>query len=542
MRFLSVLLVLIPLMSYADDEFFNCHPVDNGKALINPGMGWNFALYSNAVPAQYLQGSTDQTIINIRNGDDVLDTFPGCSTAFFRFGWSWIQQVSASKFTWDTINDRSNTLHQPWNSIINKWIAKGKRVAFCWDVCYPGYGNQSAPTWLRQLGAKGRWIASTQAQNPDSIADSIVTDVTDENALIFNTLKAYNWVPNYDDPVFLRYLELFIKAAAVQFDGNPNVDFIEIGSLGIWGEGHTYFSGGTINYGIQKTHIDLWKKYFKKTLVLVNDEYADPSGLCHYDTSSSSIIQYAFSQGCGFTDHSIHVRRLVDDNNNIKSPFDLTIYNALKFWCTLPVTLENDCGVPPNGYRPGTPANDDYYIAVEKYHASFLRLHAVPSYALSTSQAIIDKINKRLGYRFQIAEAGWTKSVQQGKPFNVVLNIRNGGVAPCYRGGKVSVYLKINDNDTMPYLSLIDTTFNVKNLMPSSDPNCAPIKQLFYSFSIPSNCPSSKLSVYVSVLDSSNKPYALPYPNDDGKHRYKLTTSPSNDFIYKYLLPIIPGF
>jgi len=29
---------------------------------------------------------------------------------------------------------------------------------------------------------------------------------------------------------------------ARRYDGNPNVEFIDIGSFGMWGEGHTGFS------------------------------------------------------------------------------------------------------------------------------------------------------------------------------------------------------------------------------------------------------------------------------------------------------------
>ena len=45
--------------------------------------------------------------------------------------------------------------------------------------------------------------------------------------------------PDYDDPIFLEKLEHFLAAAGARYDGNPELAFIDVGTLGAWGEGHT---------------------------------------------------------------------------------------------------------------------------------------------------------------------------------------------------------------------------------------------------------------------------------------------------------------
>ena len=83
------------------------------------------------------------------------------------------------------------------------------------------------------------------------------------------------WEPDYDDPIFLEKLDHFLAALAQRYDGNPEVAFIDVGSFGVWGEGHTYwstkkpYSAETI-----RKHIDLHTKHFKKTLLAANDDFA----------------------------------------------------------------------------------------------------------------------------------------------------------------------------------------------------------------------------------------------------------------------------
>ena len=66
------------------------------------------------------------------------------------------------------------------------------------------------------------------------------------------------WEPDYDDPVFLEKLDRFLAAAAARYDGNPEVAFIDVGSFGVWGEGHT-FASTQLKYPAEvvKKHIDL---------------------------------------------------------------------------------------------------------------------------------------------------------------------------------------------------------------------------------------------------------------------------------------------
>ena len=77
----------------------------------------------------------------------------------------------------------------------------------------------ATPEWVEKAGAKGYNFTPGQL---------------DENGAF--------WEPDYNDPVFLEKLDHFLAAMAARYDGNPEVAFIDVGSFGVWGEGHLWAS------------------------------------------------------------------------------------------------------------------------------------------------------------------------------------------------------------------------------------------------------------------------------------------------------------
>ena len=58
------------------------------------------------------------------------------------------------------------------------------------------------------------------------------------------------------------------------------------------------------------------------------------------------------------------------------------------------------------------------------------------------NKAVVDQVNRRMGYRLQLREMSWPATVTIGKPFEVRSTWANAGVAPCYPGGFVTLTLK----------------------------------------------------------------------------------------------------
>ncbi len=446
---------------------------DNGKALINPSMGWTMHYYSNIL-TNY--GSKLEP-------SDTLDDFPGLSVVYLRVPWSFIE-IEEGKYNWELLDTPSQ-----------RWIEKGKRVALR-ITCCESWMRYATPEWVKKAGAKGY-------------------DFTPGRGTVEGGVF---WEPQYDDPVFLAKLENFVKVLAKRYDGNPNVDFIDIGSYGVWGEGHTLASSRQ-TYGIEtiQKHIDLYCKYFKKTLLCISDDFAG------HDNRASRlpITDYAFSKNVTLRDDSIMVQ-----------PAPRHWYHselAGQFWPTLPVILEHEHY--GNAIKRKSWDKQLWKQSVEDYHASYMSIHWWPRVLLNENRATIDAINLRLGYRLQAKKVIWPQSVRIGEPFSIKTLLANAGVAPCYPGGYLAFTIK--DEAGGIVATLIDEAFNVRELdiakagqektkVCNSHFVIAPLfKDEGRSFS--RNIHPGMYDLYISIGKRDGTPaFELPYDRQDGFKRYYL--------------------
>jgi len=207
---------------------------DNGAELRNPGMGWVLHYYDN-VPANY--GSRLAP-------SDTLDEWPGLGATYLRIPWAWIEPQEG-EYRW-------SVLDTPLRRYAAKGLPAGIRIS-----CSESWTAYGTPEWVRLAGAKGYQFRPGKG--------------IQENGPF--------WEPDYDDPVFLAKLEVFVKALAARYDGNPDVAFVDVGSFGVWGEGHTWASTRkAYPRATVKRHVSLWCKHFRKTPVLAIDDFLSRPG------------------------------------------------------------------------------------------------------------------------------------------------------------------------------------------------------------------------------------------------------------------------
>ncbi len=456
---------------------------DTGQALVNPAMGWTMHYYSN-VPHNY-GAKLDPS--------DTLDDFPGLSTVYLRLPWAYIEPKEG-QFNWAILDTPAQ-----------RWIAKGKRIALR-ITCSENWMDYATPRWVKEAGAKGVFYQYGKGR----------------------VAEGSTWDPIFDDPIFLKKLETFLAAVAKHFDGNPNVEFIDVGTYGLWGEGHTHASSQQDNLDIQKLHIDLHVKHFKKTLLCISDDFAghDKPGL-HFP-----ITDYALSKGVTLRDDSILVQ-----------PPPRSWYHdemASVFWPTLPVILEHEHYA---GSKKRGAWNPDLLLkSVEDYHASFMSIHGWPREVLEENRDVIGKINQRMGYRLQPTKISWPKTVtiatsQEGfanygdvskrsyenQRFKVQWSWVNKGVAPCYPGGHPTLTIKDEKGGIVSVL--VDDKFDVKALKTDA-PGKAPASAVESEFIVGLYAPTTKPGTYdlfISVGRADGTPViALPLKDEDGQRRYKI--------------------
>ncbi|MBQ2683027.1 MAG: DUF4832 domain-containing protein [Thermoguttaceae bacterium] len=446
-------------------------PVDDGRALINPNMGWTMHFYSNET-AHYgcrLEPS------------DSLDWFEGCSVVYLRVPWAYLEPEEGV-YNWALLDTPAQ-----------RWIAKGKQVGFRFTTS-ESWMEYATPKWVFDAGAK-----SIPFTFPRGYPDG-------------PRVEGNLYDPVFDDPIFLEKLDRFLAAAGARYNGRPEVAFIDIGTFGLWGEGHTLMSSklsDAENARMARIHIGLHKKHFPDTQLFVIDD------VIGHDVPGDDfpLMNEAVSEGIGLRDDSIFCME----------PPTAWYHEELaqKFWPTVPTFLEH-------GHYPVIKGvnwwNDEKLLeSVEVYHASYMSIHGWPKEEWKDCREAIRRINRRLGYRLQLRAIDYPQTVKIGEFFDVSTVWANAGVAPCYDGGFFALTIKDADGGIVAVLS--DETFDVKSL-PVGPADAIPTVEHSSRFRAGLVAPTTKpgkYDLYFSVGRRDGTPvYELPYGESDGQRRYKI--------------------
>lgn len=461
------LLLLCAAASVRGQDAVVVRPVDDGRPLTNPGMGWTMHFYSN-VPSNY--GSKLAP-------DDSLAWFPGCSTVYLRVPWAYLEPEEGV-FNWALLDTPAQ-----------RWIARGGKVAFR-ITCSENWLRYATPEWVKRAGAKGVFW---------DYGKGVATN-------------GACWDPDFVDPVFLDKLGRFLKAMAARYDGNPDVAFVDVGSYGLWGEGHTGASSRVpqekMNEDV-KRHIDLYAHLFARTTLCISDDVSGPSNT----SGEYPLLDYARAKGVSLRDDSILVQ-----------PPPRSWYHAdqaQRYWPSMPVILEHEHYGGSVARKAWSP--DLLLKSVEDYHASYLSIHWWPQEFLAKNREAVAAINRRLGYRIQLRELTLPKAAELGKPFEVAWTWANAGVAPCLCGGFPALTLKDERGGLVAVLS--DESFDVRGLKvgPEGQAPTESRRSVFRAGLIAPVTRPGDYDAFVSVGRRDGTPVlALPLQGDDGARRYKV--------------------
>ena len=396
-------------------------PADTGEALVNPDMGLVF---------YHMAGRMWAYGANTPHGD-TLDWFPGTSTVYFRFLWSEIEPTEGD-YRWDMVD-----------SVAQNWIAKGKKIAFRVICC--NQTTNACPDYVREAGAKGIWFNyKAHVEKGKSFPA--------------------RWEPVYDDPVFLAKYEKFLRAFADRYDGDPNVAFVDVGSIGMYGEGHT---GDTSKLSKAETdrlvrlHLQLHRRVLPNTLLIISDDVAGSGG----QEPEAPLMKFARELGVGYRDDSIFCM----------GPEPRPTYNVEGSWAhshwarnfapETPVVIEN--GHWTMCEQRGRWVTERLLPCIEKHQASYLSIHAFPEPFYQATKDVWAQINRRLGYRFQLREATYPEQVKAGEPVTVRSTWVNAGVSWLHADARLTWSL-MDDAGAVQW-SVTDPSFSFRRLDPTLD-------------------------------------------------------------------------
>lgn len=376
---------------------------DAETALDNPDKGWYIHYYDNEL-TKYGNGLMPE---------DIEGQIKSLDHVYLRLAWSYLEPKEG-KFDWDVID-----------KVIDPWTAAGYKVSFrisCREFYDPKNPNMkqyyATPKWVKDAGAKGSDI---------------------ENG----------WVPDYSDPIFLEKLYNFHKAFAERYDSNPMVIYTDVGSLGIWGEGHTFYGDGQ-EWTLEtvKKHCDIYFKNYKNTQVVVSDD------LINALTSADDrleLVRYLAENGGTVRDDSIGVTWQVNNfKNSVQSPeyFDAMYKNH-------PTILENEHysinvenGVWDNGKV--------LEAAIVTCHATYAGFHGDTLQWLSENRENAGRISNKMGYWYFIDSLS---EKSDGDNLTVGLTLRNNGACHAYNRYHTAIILTDKNGTSTEFeMSSLDNT------------------------------------------------------------------------------------
>jgi len=422
-------------------------PVECDEILANPGMGW-------------------QTFHISAKEDGNLP--------------SWIPStVCYSRWSWSEVEPQSGKIDTAFlDGAIRKARESGQKTAFRIKACSPNIGKPFHPAWLKQAGGK------------ELMAD-------------YNGSGPVLPIPDFDDPATLSLHLDLIKRLGERYDGSPDIDHVDIGSLGWWGEWHLTRStiASMPSPDNRMKVIRAYQSAFRKTRLVVLID----AGEC---------TTYATRHGAGWRADSLGDLGSFDPkwNHMFNKYPDLVRDNGLiDTWKTAPVAFE-------------PPRNVDEFVN-RKWPLRWifnygLALHG--SYFNGKSAKLPDdepfreelgRFLRRLGYRLVIKELSHPARVTAGGCLTISTKWQNTGSAPCYQPYVIACRISNRSGWTKTFVS--QTAVN--RWLPGSvrlftdgffkEPEDLPpgeVHQVEETLRLPEDTPAGEYDLSIGIVEAGN--------------------------------------
>ena len=359
---------------------------------------------------------------------------------------------------------------------------------------------------LSQTGFRGN--PSKHTVRPEVIDDvlynpgiGITTEYTPERG------GGKSWMPDHNDPLFLNYMGRLVRKLGERYDGHPDIDHIDIRSLGHWGKWHFTFvePRPEVKPEIRKALVDIYPDNFDETTLIMliggDDELA-----------------YAIENGAGWRADCLgDLGNYSDTWNHMRDSYQQSLDNAdaNDAWKYAPVCFES-CGVMQKW------ADEEYdveFIINEalRWHISVFNNKSSPIPPRWWGE--LEEFIKKMGYRFVINQISLPSTVKAGQNLSIESEWENTGVAPPYRHYRIT-YKQIPKNRSMSGVIIQDpsNSTDIREWLPGKH-------MLNLDLEIPSDLQPGRYNLAVALLDPYTEEVAvnLAIEGRDSQGRYNLS-------------------
>lgn len=418
------------------DQRVSVEPTEIGALLASPGMGW-------------------QTFHRFADEDSNLDGLPSAS-AYFRFYWREIEPrdgaIDFAKFDDLLVHARR----------------AGQKLAF--RIMCTGSGQyMDVPSWLKEQGCKG-------------------TEFT------YGGRK--HWVPDFADPLFKKAHFRLIAQLGRRYDGHPDMDLLDIGSVGLWGEWHmsgTQAAGTGQPVPLPSVEdrleiIEAWRNAFpqsSKVMLIGSDDGMARAAMSGYGWRADCLGDMG-----GFSKTWNHMRDFYMQQ--------LEKTGAMDVWKTSPVAFESCWDM-----RKWKEENWDIRFIFDyalRCHASYMNNKSAP--IPEGTRPEVQRFLRRMGYRLVLRKLSHAAQVKPGPETALTMDWENVGVAPPYRAYQVAARLVPASDSTAPSVVAVSDV-SIRGWLPGGHTVSLNVR-------LPDRAAAGKYQVSVGIVDPANQLPAVP--------------------------------
>ncbi|MCR5100372.1 MAG: DUF4832 domain-containing protein [Butyrivibrio sp.] len=278
---------------------------------------------------------------------------------------------------------------------IEKWRSEGKKAVLRFICDLPDYEeHRDIPEWLYELTGDGE---------------------------DYDIEYGKGYAPDYNNEIFIQYHEKALKAIGDFFAEMDFVKYVELGSLGHWGEWHVLAESdlpGMPDTETREIYVSHYEESFPYAKLLMRRPFAElpeEAGVFNDMTGAEEDTEEFLDwieEGGEYTQ--------TGEADGIKAVPDI--------WESAPVGGEFTSSIPMEDMLSDN--IDDTIGLIEDTHMTFIgpkvpEINEDENYLKSWA----DEILKHLGYRYYVSRFEYGQS---GNSIDVNITITNGGVAPVY--------------------------------------------------------------------------------------------------------------
>jgi len=421
---LSIIAVVLNCCLAADGAMVKVVPEETDELLANPGMGW-------------------QTFHHFADEDKNLEGLPS-SSAYFRFYWSNIEPAEGQ------------IDYAMFDDLLAQARKAGQKLAFRVMCAGTNRDYMHVPQWLKDKGCKG---FEYQRENGPK-----------------------HWVPDMDDPIFKEAHFRLIRELGNRYDGHPDVDLLDMGTVGLWGEWHMSGTGVEVpSLEMRLAIIDAYCEAFPKTpkVMLIGD---------------LDGMKYATAKGCGWrADCMGDVGGFSRTWSHMKNmyPQQVERANAGEVWKTAPVAFES-CWDMNKWKEEGWDIRYIFDYALN-YHVSYHNNKS--AHIPEGTRDEVERFLRKMGYRLVLKEMEHVKAINSGDSLPISMIWENVGVAPSYRD--YTLALRFTHMDSRAAF-VLPSEASIKGWLPGE------IK-ISESFDLPDNIKPGHYELAIGVVEPGTK-------------------------------------